>query len=165
MNEDSLPQGFSRILKARSTVIKQNKLQEFYINQGEKQESLIQVESKMFKANLFKPNLPKKKTKLKRSSLFIEKTLQTNESVDLLHNHSRVKRKTATFESKRLSTTTENDSRQMNRDKDKMSEVFSKISARVKGKDRKLKRKVEEKENVEFNLEPWVNSEIEYPYF
>lgn len=121
----------------------------------------------MFKANLFKSNLPKKKTKLKRSSLFIEKTLQTNESVDALHDQSRVKRKTVTFESKRLSTTTENDSRQMNRDRDrdKMSEVFSKISGRVKGKGRKVGRKVEEKENVEFNLEPWVNSEIEYPYF
>lgn len=96
----------------------------------------------MFKANPFKPNLPKKKTKLKRSSLFIEKTLKTNESVDLLQDHSRVKRKTVLFESKRLSTTTENDSRQMNSNKDKMSEVFSKISGRVRGKDKKIRRKV-----------------------
>lgn len=30
----NLPNGFSRILKAKSTVIRQNKLQEFYINLG-----------------------------------------------------------------------------------------------------------------------------------
>jgi hypothetical protein len=33
----NLPNGFSRILKAKSTVIRQNKLQEFYINLGDEE--------------------------------------------------------------------------------------------------------------------------------
>lgn len=61
-----VPNCFKNILRAKSTVIKQKKLQEFYINREgrsdleKSSDCLFEIDKS--KTNLFRPNFPKKKS-------------------------------------------------------------------------------------------------------
>jgi hypothetical protein len=68
--EGSLPKGFSRILKAKSTVIRHSKLQEFYISLGDEEEHKMAQLDAEIKSSFFRPNFVKKKTRTKRQSLY-----------------------------------------------------------------------------------------------
>lgn len=66
--ETPLPNGFKNILRAKSTVIKQKKLQEFYINregresEGERSKYTDFVDENS-KSNLFRSNVPMKRAR------------------------------------------------------------------------------------------------------
>lgn len=65
-----MPEKFSSLLRAKSTVVKQKKHQEFYINRESVDSQTPSQEE--FRSNLFRPNFPKK-TNQRRHSLNIER--------------------------------------------------------------------------------------------
>ena len=83
-----VPNGFKNILRAKSTVIKQKKLQEFYINRegrvsDEEKVNFCDFASENSKSNLFRSNVPFKKARHRSiNSMNLERRNQINTKED-----------------------------------------------------------------------------------
>jgi hypothetical protein len=160
-NPVMVPNALKNLLRAKSTSIKQKRLQEFYISrEGRLEQAECLEHHQKTSSNLFKPNFPAKKQKPgRRHSLHLEKSLKlTDTPLEASHDTLKLPAKAVTFQS-----ITEDLNDCALREKRESLNVFDKLGKKkadwkesnLLWREGKRKRRQEKENILEFDLEPW----------